>query len=220
MDKSIYLAHHGVKGQKWGVRRYQNADGTLTDAGKRRYKVASDGSLQKLSRAEKRAVRQEQTAQARKQSLDDYLSGKEQKFLARTSARQQIDQTRSAANREFRRSKQGKEMSDEWSRQYDLVDSLTKLRQQVKEADSTSVTTKAYLDLKIAEEKRALDKTAHRIAEAEGRHVCDRLIKEYGNTGFERFMKDSWLVGRRRDGESYVDLYIRNRYYAYKWDQD
>lgn len=31
------LAHHGIKGQKWGVRRYQNSDGTLTAAGKRRY---------------------------------------------------------------------------------------------------------------------------------------------------------------------------------------
>jgi hypothetical protein len=31
-----YLQHHGVKGQKWGVRRYQNADGSLTPAGKRR----------------------------------------------------------------------------------------------------------------------------------------------------------------------------------------
>ena len=30
------LAHHGIKGQKWGVRRYQNPDGTLTGAGKRR----------------------------------------------------------------------------------------------------------------------------------------------------------------------------------------
>lgn len=34
-----YLAHHGVKGMKWGVRRYQNADGSLTAAGKMRYNV-------------------------------------------------------------------------------------------------------------------------------------------------------------------------------------
>ncbi len=31
------LIHHGIKGMKWGVRRYQNKDGTLTDAGKKRY---------------------------------------------------------------------------------------------------------------------------------------------------------------------------------------
>ena len=31
------LTHHGIKGQKWGVRRFQNEDGTLTNAGKKRY---------------------------------------------------------------------------------------------------------------------------------------------------------------------------------------
>lgn len=35
--QSQYLAHHGIKGQKWGIRRYQNEDGTLTEAGKKRY---------------------------------------------------------------------------------------------------------------------------------------------------------------------------------------
>lgn len=31
------LHHHGIKGQKWGVRRFQNEDGSLTPAGKKRY---------------------------------------------------------------------------------------------------------------------------------------------------------------------------------------
>ena len=31
------LYHHGIKGQKWGVRRFQNKDGSLTPAGKKRY---------------------------------------------------------------------------------------------------------------------------------------------------------------------------------------
>ena len=31
------LQHHGVKGQKWGVRRYQNKDGSLTPEGRKRY---------------------------------------------------------------------------------------------------------------------------------------------------------------------------------------
>lgn len=34
---SNYLCHHGVKGQKWGIRRYQNPDGTLTSEGKKHY---------------------------------------------------------------------------------------------------------------------------------------------------------------------------------------
>lgn len=36
---STELYHHGIKGQKWGVRRYQDIDGTLTAEGKRRYRT-------------------------------------------------------------------------------------------------------------------------------------------------------------------------------------
>lgn len=37
MNEELY--HHGVKGQKWGVRRYRNEDGTLTEEGKRKKNI-------------------------------------------------------------------------------------------------------------------------------------------------------------------------------------
>lgn len=33
----MYLVHHGIKGQKWGVRRFQNADGSFTAEGREHY---------------------------------------------------------------------------------------------------------------------------------------------------------------------------------------
>lgn len=37
MAKGLWLMHHGIKGMRWGVRRYQNADGSLTPEGAKRY---------------------------------------------------------------------------------------------------------------------------------------------------------------------------------------
>lgn len=37
MYNSNELYHHGIKGMRWGVRRFQKKDGTLTNAGKKRY---------------------------------------------------------------------------------------------------------------------------------------------------------------------------------------
>lgn len=54
------LYHHGIKGQKWGVRRYQNTNGRLTNAGKKRYSDGNDSSKKssksKMSTAKKVAI--------------------------------------------------------------------------------------------------------------------------------------------------------------------
>ena len=40
---SPYIAHYGIKGQKWGYRRFQNTDGSWTEEGKRRYGSGNSG---------------------------------------------------------------------------------------------------------------------------------------------------------------------------------
>ena len=39
------LQHHGIKGQKWGVRRFQNKDGSFTAAGRKRQRQNDDGPV-------------------------------------------------------------------------------------------------------------------------------------------------------------------------------
>lgn len=71
------LNHHGVKGQKWGLRRYQNKDGTLTPAGKKRYAQ----EMERLKKEEKILKNKQRT----KAQLDK-LSAKEQEIKAMKKA--------------------------------------------------------------------------------------------------------------------------------------
>ena len=59
ITRSNELAHFGIKGQKWGVRRYENEDGTLTEAGKIRYGTSNGGSgNEKLAKKYAKSVKQ------------------------------------------------------------------------------------------------------------------------------------------------------------------
>ena len=76
------IEHHGIKGQKWGIRRYQNPDGTLTELGKKRLRTQhkrlsrKDYKAQKASmkanKAEAKAsrTRNEERYQERKEKAD------------------------------------------------------------------------------------------------------------------------------------------------------
>ena len=58
-DNSSYcLAHHGIKGQKWGIRRYQNEDGSLTPEGEKRYGGGVKGDIRRMNDARKTAYKE------------------------------------------------------------------------------------------------------------------------------------------------------------------
>lgn len=60
--QSDYIKHHGIRGQKWGIRRFQNKDGSLKPAGEKRYyddnKKSTSGEKKKgLSDSQKKALK-------------------------------------------------------------------------------------------------------------------------------------------------------------------
>ena len=74
-----YLVHFGIPGQKWGVRRYQNPDGTLTEEGKARYydtltdrqkKIYDKFSSKNQKRIEKKMAEGKSFTRAAKETAD------------------------------------------------------------------------------------------------------------------------------------------------------
>ena len=79
-----FLTHQGIKGMKWGVRRYQNKDGSLTAAGRKRYGEDGEFETDKVSSKKKSS---EMTSDELKKAIERLELEKKYRLLANESVK-------------------------------------------------------------------------------------------------------------------------------------
>lgn len=102
---NTYLAHHGILGQRWGVRRYQNVDGTLTPAGKRR--------KAKLEKKYERVTGEKLENRPRSPELSQYSNKELQEIVNRKRLEKQFYELDALPEEKSR----GRRFAEEWGKE-------------------------------------------------------------------------------------------------------
>lgn len=180
------LYHYGIKGQKWGVRRFQNKDGTLTPAGKKRL-------VKELKKDYKRNYQSDQpfkTSDNYKQKVKSSISqiitedDKKRVVAAKDKWLSKIDESdkAEAALKELSK-KYGRDYYDEEIRRNPSVYDTPRAKQKLME-----YATYEYGYDKAIESRPDLFKASRSsdsywdAYEEECRKVSDKLLGKYGNT--------------------------------------
>ena len=124
----VALEHHGIKGQRWGVRRFQNADGTLTPAGKRHYGVGKVAGKSYPSYDEMQATVKQKSME---KAYDKALDRKDKSDIANL-VKNTAEQTKNALNRtknDYKESKKNVQVKPDVSKMSnkELQDAITRM---------------------------------------------------------------------------------------------
>ena len=150
-----YLEHFGVSGMKWGERRFQNPDGTLTELGKQRYGSGGERSARRTKWDLNKLDREQTNAKARY----DYYDRKSQRSIAK-------------ANKKLRKA----EASGDEER-------IAKMKQKVADAENSKVTKNAAEYKALLERSKAMTEKIIKASIEKGYSIHSKDVLRTVNRG-------------------------------------
>lgn len=180
------LEHAGVKGMKWGVRRYQNSDGSLTEEGKKRYsKKTSGDENEPTSFAGKLKAKATAKSEERKQKKADKKEAEEKKAAEEKARKEE------AAKKEAERNRPVDELSDD------------ELRERTNRMNLEKQYKQALAETHPAKKSKGKE-MASRILEKAGEDLLTQVAKHYGAKGLNQ------LIGETDDSGKLVEVIFAN----------
>lgn len=209
MPRSLYLAHHGVKGQKHGVRQWQNKDGSLTPAGRIHYGVgAARNATSKAGKAIGRAVSKAGNAIRKKVAptnveLNAQIRKQQSKILNRQK-REELKRLKKTGRIENPSKKKIRDLTDE-----ELNDRITRLQ---KEAQLASLEASRN----ISPGKKAVGDALLNAGSSALKEVSKDLLTKAGKKYLGLDDSDTAKARAEKYKDALSEMKAKNEYEEYK----
>ena len=201
MSRNVYLAHHGIKGQKHGVRRWQNPDGSLTPAGRAHYGVGAArekagaivNSVGKAIRKKIAPTNAELNAQIRKQKSKNLNKQKRRELKDLKRGLDSDASSSSSKNAPKGQHKRFSEMSDQ-----EIQDRIKRLKREIELADLER--TKS-----MGPGQRMVDKALREAGQQAIKNIAANYMTKAGEkaiSGITKASKEEIANNRKRQYES------------------